>query len=393
MKKILLLLLSLLFISCHQSSKSNDYKLFVTLENAPFDSLYLLDYTEGRYEFFLGEKIDKYTWRITIPDSIVWNSTNMILKTSKYAYLSNSSKGVRFISEKNGKKNMVVNIGVEDREDYIHATYIGKTIFPNEYFSVKIGGKDSIMLGDVINEDFRLIHRDDNSTIAVRSQEPYFSRFFNSNNEEISYDEYLIKYIELSEKYPGSRYLMSELSCMLHNYKSKEDVQLIYGNLSLKHKKTLWAERIERYLSTIATTKFSNLSLPTSDKETYEEIIQDTSKYNLVVFTASWCGYCIKEIPILKKMYKDLSGKIILTYVSLDEESEISSFKNIIYEKGIPWRTLFAYKVLDEVKDKYLIGVKGIPLCILVHPNGEMETIEIRDNEQLKNVYLLCNSI
>lgn len=104
MKKILLLLLSLLFISCHQSSKSNDYKLFVTLENAPFDSLYLLDYTEGRYEFFLGEKIDKYTWRITIPDSIVWNSTNMILKTSKYAYLSNSSKGVRFISEKNGKK-------------------------------------------------------------------------------------------------------------------------------------------------------------------------------------------------------------------------------------------------------------------------------------------------
>ncbi|MDR0681042.1 MAG: hypothetical protein LBG15_04210, partial [Dysgonamonadaceae bacterium] len=40
-------------------------------------------------------------------------------------------------------------------------------------------------------------------------------------------------------------------------------------------------------------SKFENSILPSWDTGNLEPIIQDTSKYNLVILSASWCGPCI----------------------------------------------------------------------------------------------------
>lgn len=386
--KMFFLFLSLwMLIACQQKVNLNNYKLFITLENAPFDSLYLFDYTNDRNVSFHGQKTNKSTWEITIPDSIVLNSTSMILKVFPYDFINHSSKEVRFISEKDGRKIFFANIGIEDRENYIHATYIGDTIFPNYDFLIKIEDKDSILSGDLICENFNLILKNDNSDITIRAQDPLFSWFLNSNNEDVSYDEYIERYIKLSKRYPDSRYLISNLSYMLDRYKSKKDIQNIYDNFSNKHKKTLWAKKIERYF--LLYTQFPNSSLPTTNRNIYENIIQDTSKYNLIVFTASWCGPCLEEIPIFKKIHKDLNKQLNLTYISLDEKKTIPSFQKLINEKNIPWRTLFAFQDIQNIKEKYFIN--GIPHCILVHPNGEAENIEVRNDKQLKKLYLLCN--
>lgn len=62
-----------------QQQTIKDYKLLVTLENAPFDTLYLHDYTNDRNVRIIGKKKIKFTWKITIPDSVVNNSENMKL--------------------------------------------------------------------------------------------------------------------------------------------------------------------------------------------------------------------------------------------------------------------------------------------------------------------------
>lgn len=389
MNKYLLFIFVLISISCQQpqsTNESNNYKLVVTLENAPFDSLYLCDYTKGRDIFIVGEKKQEFTWEITIPDSIVWDSEDMNLRVSKYDFDNHSTKQIRFIVEREGKKVIVSNIGMENRENYIHATYAEQTVFPNEYISVKIDNKDSIVLGKIIDEDFKLILKNDSSDITVRAQDPYFSWFTNLNNEKISYDEYLAKYIEISKKYPDSRFLIYNLSIMLTKYKSKKDVQKIYENFSNKHKNTLWAKNIERFLY----AKFENISLPTFNKNIYEDIIQDNSKYNLIIFTASWCKPCIEEIPILKKIHKNLNRNLILTYISFDEKSSVESFQKIIQEKNIPWRTLFTFENTPEIKNKYFIN--GIPHCILIYPNQDFEIIEVRNEKQLEKLYSLCNN-
>lgn len=371
-----------------QKTVPKSYKLIVNLENAPFDSLYLHDYTEGRDVLIPGKKTKKFTWEITIPDSIVRNSENMLLLASPYDPKSNSKKMIRFITQTAGKKVIIANVGVEDENNYIYGTYVDTASFPNERVLTKINNKDSVVVANLICENFKLTIKDTHSDLAVRAQDPFFSWFMNSNNEAISYDNHLASYTELSKKYPDSRFLITNLAGNLSLYKSKNDIKKVYENFSKKYKNTIWAKNIERFLY---DKKFQNTSLPTFDKNNYEYIVQDTSKYNLIIFSASWCVPCIEEIPLLKKIYNDLGKNLILTYVSIDNAQGIASFQKLIREEHIPWRTLFAYQDVKKIKQKYFIEV--IPQNILIYPNQDMEIIDVRTEEHRIKLYSIFKSL
>lgn len=51
-----------------QIGKNDSYKLIVTLEKAPFDSLFVHEYTDGRNILFPGYKTGEFTWTFDIPD-------------------------------------------------------------------------------------------------------------------------------------------------------------------------------------------------------------------------------------------------------------------------------------------------------------------------------------
>src|SRR5690606_40070552 len=81
--------------SYSQPTEIKSYKLYVNLDKAPFDSLYLHDYTEDRNILISGKKIKEFTWEITVPDSIVSNSEHMVLLASPYDKNNNSKQGIR----------------------------------------------------------------------------------------------------------------------------------------------------------------------------------------------------------------------------------------------------------------------------------------------------------
>lgn len=355
-----------------QAHESKAYKLYVNLENAPFDSLYLQDYTEGRNVVIAGKKTKDFTWEITIPDSIVWNSENMVLLASPYNPKNDSRKMVRLVSSKDGRKVIVVNVGVEGHYNYIYGKYRESIPFVDEKLECL---------------DFDLIVEDQLSDIAIRSQDPLFSWFQNSGNVTRTYESHLASYIELSKRHPDSRFLMSSLSRMLDRYKSADDVKSIYQNFSDRHKEGYWAKRVDRFLN---TKKFINTSLPDESKQ-YKDVVQDSSKYNLVIFSASWCAPCIEEIPLLKKIHKDLDKELILTFISIDDTRGVESFKKLLQKNNIPWRTLFAYQEIKEIKEKYFI--EGIPHNILIHPNQNMEKIDVRKEEDRLKLYAILDPI
>src|SRR5690606_7887089 len=131
--------------------------------------------------------------------------------------------------------------------------------------------------------------------------DPYFSWFSNYYHEKRSYAEYLTFYKSLVQAYPDSRYLISGLANNLMNYKSVDDIKILYSLFSEKHKNTQWAKKIELFMS----RKFENSSLSTLNQKGHEEVLQDQSKFNLIVFTASWCVPCLEEIPLLKEIHND----------------------------------------------------------------------------------------
>ncbi|GHT46439.1 hypothetical protein AGMMS49965_24000 [Bacteroidia bacterium] len=316
-----------------ETQETSNYKLVVTLENAPFDSLSILGHIGNHFiDAFQGKKTSEFTWEFTVPDSIVDISDRFILCVSRYDTVSKSDRAVLFIAE-NKDKTVFGSVGIEDRENYIHAQYVEQTVAPDAYMV----GTEPLIIGTRIEGKFKLILQNDSSDITVRAQEPFFSAFRLPDTtidiEKKFYDDCLTQYVELAKKYPDSRYLIIGLASSLNLYKSNTDIRKIYDCLSNKHKNTKWGQNIEYYLF----EKFENTSLPTLYRTATEKVVQDSSKYNLIVFTASWCGPCNEEIPLLKEIYHDLNEKLIVTYISVDEKETVFAFQKLMRKKGFYW--------------------------------------------------------
>ncbi len=358
-------------------------RLLVNLRNAPFSSLALLDYRKSHNVIIEGKHISQFEWEFKIPDSIAMNSEFMMLIVPQKDTVANAYRQVRFNSEFKNKKNTIVNIGIQDETNYIEAEYKGKTLFENENIASFLGKPDSVVVNDnLICDDFNVSIKNDSSDITVRSIDPYYA-WFDSGNNKSSYEDHLQSYIQLAEAYPDSRYLMTYLSLNLSRFKTRLDVKKIYEKFSGKQKNSKWAGRIERFLS----DDFQNIPLINLDSKKLEPLVQDSSKYNLVVFSASWCGPCREEIPLLKELHENLKTRINFTYVSMDYEKKIKAFQDILIKNDVPWRTLYAYKDLERVTD--LFTISSLPLSLLFYPDGNVEVIDVRKKDNQKKLYNL----
>lgn len=374
------------FYTCQKPSSAS-IKFEIQLENAPFDSLFLYYYNDdfGRVTF-TGQKIKKYLWEFSLPDTILKNAIYLRLTCQFHDQQNNLSHTVRFYGKTNGNKNYFDSFMLEDKCHKISAKYSDQEKINDQMIvNYNKDGELAVIAANVVFLNFEVLNKEDD--IYIMSQQPFFSQFKYPNDENKTYDDFLKNYISLSKKYPDSQYLIISLSGNLLNYRNKDDVRVIYNNLSDKYKKTKWGIHIKEFLN----NSFENTVLLTLNREKREAIVTDNSKLNLVVFTASWCPPCREEIPLLKKIYNDLKANLIITFVTLDDENTIGAFQSLMQKENIKWRALLAFQDFDSIKKKYFID-KGIPHGILVYPNGEMDIIDVGDEAQQAKLYSICNS-
>ena len=211
-----------------------------------------------------------------------------------------------------------------------------------------------------------------------------YSSFDRSNPNKLSYEDQLKRHINFTKKYPDSYSLIRSLANTLTRYNSKSDVEKVYNCFSDSNKNSYWGKKINSF---IKNNSFTNSILPVWNADLSEPIIKDTSKFNLVAFSASWCGPCHKIIPVLKEVYKDLSGKLEMVYVSLDEPGTVENWRVLMKKEEIPWRSVLAMKDVKGITKKYT--AQSIPFSLLVHPNGYTEIIDLRKNEDKEKLYRL----
>ncbi|WP_241791311.1 TlpA family protein disulfide reductase [Sphingobacterium rhinopitheci] len=378
---ILFFLFFSLFKSYSQDNLS--YKIIVTLENSSSKILILHDYTDNRNIFIPGKQIHSFMWEFSVPDSIAIDSEYLELLVDPYNPSKNSTTSVRFVNKTKNKEVKVSNIGFEDRVNHIQAKYIGETIYKGQGLSPSLTKLDSIIYGDWIVHDYEIIKKDTAalSDIEVRAKEPYFGWFSSAGDYSKSYNDFLSSYIELSKRYSDSRYLLMNLANNLNNFKSREDVKLIYENLSNKHSETKWNLRIKNFLK----DNFINIKLLNVKTNKYESVIENVHKHNLIIFTASWCMPCIEEIPLLKTLHKDLKEKLEFTYITIDKKATIDHFKKLLYQHEIPWRSLHQGNNYEIVKNYY--SVSSIPHVIVISPDNRYEVLDIRKIEDRDKLY------
>lgn len=88
-------------------------------------------------------------------------------------------------------------------------------------------------------------------------------------------------------------------------------------------------------------------------------------KYVLVDFWASWCPWCIKELPALKELYSQYSSKG-LEIVGVAVRDEADDTRKAIEKHGIKWPVM--YNAARIPYDIY--GFTGIPHLMLLAPDG-----------------------
>lgn len=101
-------------------------------------------------------------------------------------------------------------------------------------------------------------------------------------------------------------------------------------------------------------------------KEVSLSELRQGKKYVLIDFWASWCNPCRKEIPNLKKLYAQYSGKGF-EIVSIPIDQKKADWEKALKEEGLTWPNF-----LDETGVAALYKVKFVPTMYLITADGVM---------------------
>lgn len=94
-------------------------------------------------------------------------------------------------------------------------------------------------------------------------------------------------------------------------------------------------------------------------------------KYVYIDVWATWCSPCIKEIPALKELEKELGNSMHFVSISVDKADKYEIWKQMVTDEELKGVQLYADNNRESqfVKD---YGIDGIPRFILIDPKGNV---------------------
>ena len=99
-------------------------------------------------------------------------------------------------------------------------------------------------------------------------------------------------------------------------------------------------------------------------------------KYVILDFWGSWCGWCIKGMPELKKYYDKYKGKFEILGVDCNDTE--ARWKAAVAKNQIPWKHVRQSKETKDVSNDY--AVDAFPTKILIDPKGKIVKILVGED-------------
>ena len=103
-------------------------------------------------------------------------------------------------------------------------------------------------------------------------------------------------------------------------------------------------------------------------------------KYVILDFWGSWCGWCIKGMPDMKKYYEKYRGKFEI--VGVDCNDSVEKWKKAVSDNDLPWLHVYN-KAADGTPEKY--AVEGYPTKIIINPDGTINKIIVGESQDFYN--------
>lgn len=104
-------------------------------------------------------------------------------------------------------------------------------------------------------------------------------------------------------------------------------------------------------------------------------------KWVILDFWGSWCMWCIKGFPELKKAYEQYAGKLEVVGVDCGDTQE--AWKAAVQKYKLPWAHLYNGNG-QEVLQQY--GVSGFPTKVIIDPEGKIVNITSGEDPEFYNI-------
>lgn len=101
-------------------------------------------------------------------------------------------------------------------------------------------------------------------------------------------------------------------------------------------------------------------------------------KYIFLEFSASWCTWCKKEIPAIRKAYERFNEQVVFITIHLDTDKE--KWLKDLQEYAVPWFCLTDLKAWESPMAK-AYNISGVPDCFIIGPDRKIKAKSLRGHE------------
>jgi thiol-disulfide isomerase/thioredoxin len=381
MHKLFPFLLIVFFASCRPQSqiKANQEGVSIHLHGKKYEQMFLEghpvkfsindSYSHIKFE---GQSQDGYNWFFPISDSIAQSMLFFYIKTDTFNYQTKTDHLLMIRHIDNGD-TLKTFWFVPDREQTtVDLHYVSSDKRTVDQYEV-----DDTLFWEgpihIVNDLFSVNFPKNNSELEIILKIDKLDYWHNLNRLD-----------SLSQQYPDSKYLMSLLPAHIYQ---KEKLKKIYDQFSEKNRDSFIGEKVAHIINfNDSSFHFDNIKLKRWDTHDQEFIVQNSTKYTLIILSASWCGACHRLVPLLKKLYELRNENLDMVTISVDDNRTVHWWTKTMKGLEIPWRSVVFSddNSLHRFLEKY--PLTGIPSFILVAPNGYAKKIEIASEKDINSL-------
>lgn len=126
-----------------------------------------------------------------------------------------------------------------------------------------------------------------------------------------------------------------------------------------------------------------DMDIPDFDR-TPVSLIGEIKKNHITIidFWASWCGPCMREMPLMKELYTAYSKKG-LGIVGISLDTDYAAWKNTVNSTGLGWKQLSELRGWDSFAVKKC-NISSIPHTVVVNEKGQIMAENLHGNDLIE---------
>jgi thiol-disulfide isomerase/thioredoxin len=149
-------------------------------------------------------------------------------------------------------------------------------------------------------------------------------------------------------------------------YFSHEQLKSFYADFSDKARSSYYGRRFKKFLDDQPENKSQFVNSVFTDRDAKPvNLVDNTKKLNMVIFWASWCGPCRREIPSLKKIISQFNTNDV-RFVSVSVDAKKEQWLQAVKEENMSWQQLVIPQGgFEKAQAQYNLGF--IPQVYLIN--------------------------